>query len=59
VRINARRIAASASAVFAIQQAKAILARSCEASRLFEIACVLVRLDHVASGVVNPNHSII
>jgi hypothetical protein len=27
-------------------------------SRLFEIARVLVRLDHVASGIVNANHSI-
>ena len=27
-------------------------------SRLFEIALVLVRLDHVASGIVNANHGI-
>ena len=27
-------------------------------SRLFEIALVLVRLDHVASVIVNANHSI-
>jgi hypothetical protein len=27
-------------------------------SRLFEIALVLVRLDHVASVIVNSNHSI-
>jgi hypothetical protein len=26
---------------------------------LFEIALVLVRLDHVASGIINPNHSIV
>jgi hypothetical protein len=26
--------------------------------RFFEIACVLVRLDHVASFIVNANHSI-
>jgi hypothetical protein len=26
--------------------------------RLFEIAGVLVRLDHVASRIVNANHSI-
>jgi hypothetical protein len=25
--------------------------------RLFEIALVLVRLDHVARFIVNPNHS--
>jgi hypothetical protein len=44
--------------VFAIQQSKAILARSCEASRLFEIALVLVRFDHVACNIVNADHSI-
>jgi hypothetical protein len=27
-------------------------------SPLFEIARLLVRLDHVASVIVNPNHSI-
>jgi hypothetical protein len=27
-------------------------------SRLFEIAVVLLRLDHVASRIVNANHSI-
>jgi len=27
-------------------------------SRLFEIALVLVRLDHAASRIVNANHSI-
>ena len=27
--------------------------------RLFEIAHVLVRLDHVASFIVNANHSIV
>jgi len=29
-----------------------------ETSRLFEIACMFVCLDHVASGIVNANHSI-
>jgi len=29
------------------------------ASPLFEIAVVLVRFDHVASGIVNGNHSIL
>ena len=28
-------------------------------SPAFEIARVLVRLDHVASGIVNANHSIV
>ncbi len=28
-------------------------------SPLFEIALVLVRFDHVASGIVNANHSIV
>jgi hypothetical protein len=37
---------------------KTILMRSCEASPLFEIALVLVRLNHVATGIVNANHSI-
>ena len=27
-------------------------------SPLFELALVLVRLDHVASGIVNANHGI-
>jgi hypothetical protein len=31
---------------------------SCKTSPFFEIALVLVRLDHVASGIVNANHSI-
>jgi hypothetical protein len=35
---------------------KTILMRSCEASHLFEIALVLVCLDHVASVIVNANH---
>ena len=30
-----------------------------EQSPLFEIAHALVRLDHVASIIVNPNHSIV
>jgi len=35
-----------------------ILSREQIALRLFEIALVLVRLDHVASGIVNANHGI-
>jgi hypothetical protein len=30
-----------------------------EASRLLELARVLVRLDHVASFIVNANHSVV
>jgi hypothetical protein len=37
---------------------KTILVRSCEASRLFEIASVHVRLNHVANLIVNANHGI-
>ena len=29
------------------------------ASRLFEIALVLVRLDHIANMIVNANHRIV
>jgi hypothetical protein len=28
------------------------------ALRLFELASVVLRFDHVASGILNPNHSI-
>jgi hypothetical protein len=28
-------------------------------SRLFELTCVLVRLDHVASIIVNANHTLL
>jgi hypothetical protein len=37
---------------------KTILVRSCEASPLFEIALVLMGLDHAASIIVNANHNI-
>jgi hypothetical protein len=29
-----------------------------EGLRLFEVALVLVRFDHITSGIVNANHSI-
>jgi hypothetical protein len=40
---------------FAVWQSKTILARIL---RFFEIAFVLVRFDHVARFIVNPDHSI-
>jgi hypothetical protein len=36
-----------------------VLKRNREPLRLFEIARVLVRLDHVAGIIANANHSII
>jgi hypothetical protein len=33
--------------------------RKNETLRLFELALVLVRLDHVASRIINANHSIV
>jgi hypothetical protein len=35
-----------------------VACRSIAASPLFEIALVLVRFDHIASFIVNPNHGI-
>jgi hypothetical protein len=43
------------AASFAVRQSKTILARIL---RSFEIAFVLVRFDHVARFIVNPDHSI-
>jgi hypothetical protein len=43
------------AASFAIRQSKTILAATL---RFFEIARVLVRLDHVASFIVNTHHGI-
>ena len=37
----------------------AVIAGTLYLQRLFEIALVLVRLDHVASRIVNANHSVI
>ena len=47
---------------FAIRQSKTNLAQSWRPKiilRLFEIALVLVRLDHVAGFIVNGNHCIV
>ena len=38
---------------------KPTLSNASEKSPLFEIALVLVRLDHVASVIVKTNHSIV
>jgi hypothetical protein len=42
-----------------IRQSKTILARSCEASPLFEIALVLVRFDHVVGVIVNADLGVV
>jgi hypothetical protein len=37
----------------------AAISKAAEHSPLFEIALVLVRLDHVDGGIVNANHCIV
>jgi hypothetical protein len=53
---TARRADDIHSRIISVRQSKTILAKII--LLLFEIALVLVRLDHVASVIVNANHSI-
>jgi hypothetical protein len=55
---TARRTSSSRRPFFYSKRIKNVETFRVKTSPFFEIAAVLVRLDHVASGIVNAEHSI-